>query len=173
MRTRYDHTRRILLWLLTALMAGALILFMARAAAAQCVANPTGETAVGLKNGSSHYLLFFVDGFRMDGVPPGDRSAYFVVEAGEHVLRAESVINGETRSAIRTGDVPEGDVCMWTVTDPPDRRGGWARGMRDSLGAETKRDFARTGRTSSTVSAPSPRSGSFWRVVRETFPTGV
>ena len=140
MRTRFDRTQRILLWLLAALMACALILSAAHAAAAQCVANPSGETAVGLRNASSHYLLFFIDGWRMDGVPPGDRSIYFIVEPGEHVLRAEAVINGETRSAIRTGEVPEGYVCMWTVTDPPDRRGGV---LRDSLGSETKRDFMR------------------------------
>lgn len=140
MRTLYDRTQRILLWLLAALMACALILSAAQAAAAQCVANPSGETAVGLRNASSHYLLFFIDGLRMDGVPPGDRSIYFVVEPGEHVLRAEAVINGETRSAIRTGEVPEGSLCTWTVTDPPDRRGGV---LRDSLGNETKRDFTR------------------------------
>lgn len=140
MRTRSDRTQRILLWLLAALMACALILFAAQAVAAQCVANPSGETAVGLRNASSHYLLFFIDGLRMDGVPPGDRSIYFIVEPGEHVLRAEAVINGETRSAIRTGEVPKGYVCMWTVTDPPDWRGGV---LRVSLGNETKRDFMR------------------------------
>ena len=42
MRTRFDRTQRILLWLLTALMACALILFAAQVAAAQCVANPSG-----------------------------------------------------------------------------------------------------------------------------------
>ena len=143
MRTRSDRTQRILHWLLAVLTACALILFAAQAAAAQCVANPSGETAVGLRNASSHYLLFFIDGLRMDGVPPGDRSTYFIVEPGEHVLRAEAVVNGETRAAIRTGEVPKGYVCMWTVTDPPDRRGGGLKGSRDSLGIETRRDLAR------------------------------
>jgi hypothetical protein len=140
MLTHSDHTQRILLWLLAALMTFAFILFAAQAAAAQCVANPSGETAVGLRNASSHYLLFFIDGVRMDGVPPGDRSIYFVVEPGEHVLRAEAVINGETRSATRTDEIPKGYVCMWTVTDPPDKRGGV---LRNSLGNEPQRVFMR------------------------------
>lgn len=147
MRAHYfpwDTLKQLLLWLLTVLLALIFVLAVSRVAAAQCVANPTGETAVGLRNDSSYYLLFFIDGIRMDGVPSGDRSIYFVVEPGEHVLRAEAVINGETRSAIRTGNIPEGYVCMWTVTDPPDKFAGrtqWA--FRDSLRRKPVRDDAR------------------------------
>ncbi len=140
----WDNLKQLLLWLLTALLALVFVIAVARAAAAQCVANPTGETAVGLKNASSYYLLFFIDGMRMDGVPSGDRSIYFIVEPGEHVLRAEAVINGETRSAIRTRKIPEGYVCTWTVTDPPDKTtGGAQKEFRDSLRREPKTDAAR------------------------------
>ena len=135
--------RRFLLRLTTAALACTLLLIAARAAAAQCVANPAGETAVGLKNASSHYLLFFIDELRMDGVPPGDRSIYFIVSPGEHKLRAEAVIGGETVSASRAANIPEGYVCTWTVTDPPPKVVGVRRELGDGLGGETKRDLAR------------------------------
>ncbi|HEX6185101.1 MAG TPA: hypothetical protein VFZ44_14540 [Pyrinomonadaceae bacterium] len=130
MRTRPDHTQRILLWLLTALMALALILFVAQTAAAQCAVNPTGETTVGLRNASSYYLTFYIDRVRKDGVPPGDRSADFVVTPGEHVLYAEATIKGETSSVSTTRVIPKGHVCTWTVTDPPDRESMWAESKR-------------------------------------------
>ena len=153
MRTRSDHTQRILLWLLTALMACALILFAARTAAAQCDLNPTGETAVGLKNASSHYLLFFIDEEKMDGVPAGDRSIYFIVTPGEHALRAEAVINGKTVSAARTAYIPEGYVCMWTVTDPPHKGEGVQNGFQDSLRGMAKQSSAGSGSRRSSRSA--------------------
>lgn len=117
-----------------------LLLATAQAASAQCVANPTGETAVGLKNASSYYLLFFIDWMRMDGVPPGDQSIYFVVAPGEHTLRAEAVINGETVSASRTVQITEGYVCTWTVTDPSVKSGAGDMRLRDSLRREPRRD---------------------------------
>ena len=100
-----------------------LLLAAAQVASAQCAPNPTGETAVGLKNASSYYLLFYIDWTRMDGVPSGDRSIDFVVTPGEHTLRAEAVIGGETVSVSRTANIPKGYVCTWTVTDPPGKPG--------------------------------------------------
>ena len=123
-------------------LAFVLLLSASQAASAQCFLNPTGETAVGLRNASSHYLLFFLDGMRMDGVAPGDRSIFFVVAPGEHDLRAEAVIGGETVSASRTVFVPEGHVCTWKVTDPETKSGGTQTELRDSLGRERLRDFA-------------------------------
>jgi|ERR1043165_3053075 hypothetical protein len=139
----WHAVRRALLWLLLAVLACVLLLAAAEVASAQCVQNPTGETAVGLQNQSSYYLLFFIDGVRMDGVPSGDRSIYFVVEAGEHVLRAEAVINGETVSAIRKADIPEGKVCTWTVTDPPSKAGESQKEFQDSIRGAPRRDSAR------------------------------
>jgi hypothetical protein len=102
-------------------LACGLLLAAAQTASAQCAPSPTGETAVGLKNASSYYLTFYIDGVRKDGVPPGDRSVDFVVTPGEHALRADATIDGETVSASRTGGVPAGHVCTWTVTDSTDR----------------------------------------------------
>jgi hypothetical protein len=138
----WHAVRRALLWLLMAVLACVLLLAAAEVASAQCVQNPTGETAVGLQNQSSYYLLFFIDGVRMDGVPSGDRSVFFVVDAGEHVLRAEAVINGETVSAIRKADIPEGNVCTWTVTDPPSKAGSPLKEFQDSIRGAPKREPA-------------------------------
>ena len=114
-------------------LACALLLVAVQTASAQCVPNPTGETAVGLKNASSYYLTFYIDGVRKDAVPSGDRSVDFVVTPGEHTLRAEATINGETSSATHTGEVPKGHVCTWIITDPPDGPG---------IRAESKRRLA-------------------------------
>lgn len=107
---------RLIFWTALAIM---LLLLSYTVASAQCVPNPTNETAVGLKNASSYYLTFYIDGERKEGVPPGDRSVDYVVTHGEHTLLAEAVIAGETVSASRTADIPEGYVCTWTVTDAP------------------------------------------------------
>ena len=106
---------RLLFWTFLALM---LLLLTYRVAAAQCIPNPTNETAVGLRNASSYYLTFYIDGVKMDGVPPGDRSVDFNVTSGQHVLLAEAVIDGEIVSVSRAVQVPIGYVCTWTVTDP-------------------------------------------------------
>lgn len=68
-------------------------------------------------------------------MPAGDRSTYFVVTAGEHYLRVEAVINGETVSASRRADVPEGQVCTWTVTDPPSSAVAARKGLREIIRA--------------------------------------
>ncbi len=94
------------------------VLFSSQAVA-QCLVSPTGETAVGLKNASSYFLTFYLDGANQGGVPAGDRSVDFLVSPGTHTLRADAVIGGETISASRTAMIPAGYVCTWTVTDPP------------------------------------------------------
>jgi hypothetical protein len=137
--------RRFLRRPLTTILACVLLIVAVQTTAAQCLPNPTGETAVGLRNASSYYLLFFIDEMRMDGVPQGDQSIYFVVAPGEHRLRAEAVIGGETVSASRTSNIPEGYVCTWTVTDPPGKAGGEQKGFRDSLRREPKPDYALRG----------------------------
>ena len=109
--------------LITVLALG-LLLVAAQDASAQCFANPTGETSVGLKNASSYYLTFYIDGVRKDGVPSGDRSVDFPVTPGEHTLRADAVVGGETVSTSRTVMITSGGVCTWTVTNPPEKAGG-------------------------------------------------
>ena len=86
---------------------------------AQCLESPTSETAVGLKNASSHFLMFYIDDLNKGGVPAGDQSVEFFVWPGEHTLRAEAKIGDETVSVTRKVLVPVGYVCTWTVTDPP------------------------------------------------------
>jgi hypothetical protein len=101
------------------MLAALFLLALSAVASAQCVQNPTGETAVGLQNASSYYLIFYIDGVNKGGVPPGDKSVDFVIKPGEHTFRADARIGGETVSAQRTATIPEGYVCTWTVTDPP------------------------------------------------------
>ena len=131
--------------LLTTVVTCILLIVAAQTAAAQCVPNPTGETAVGLRNASSYYLLFFIDGIRMDGVPAGERSIDFPVTPGDHTLRADANVGGETVSAYRMGVIPEGEVCTWTVTDPSGNAGAGQKGFRDSLRVAPKRDSVRPG----------------------------
>jgi hypothetical protein len=137
MRTHFEMdwhaARRALAWLLAATLVLVLLAAAAEVASAQCAPSPTGESAVGLQNASSHYLLFFIDEVRMDGVPAGDRSIYFVVSPGEHSLRAEAVIGTDTANAYRKADVPAGYVCTWTVTDPAPTTGAARKGFRDGL----------------------------------------
>ena len=138
-----NHTARLLwrliFWTLLAIM---LLLASYSVASAQCVANPTGETAVGLQNASSYYLVFYIDGVRQDSVPPGDRSVDFVVAPGRHTLRADAVVNDRTVSASRTAEIPAGYVCTWTVTDqPPERSGKARRELQDYLRLNQLRAF--------------------------------
>jgi hypothetical protein len=114
-----NNGRRVSRLVFMAIMLVALLLLASQAAGTQGVANPTRETAVGLKNSSSHLLTFFIDGVNVGGVPPGEKSVDFMVTPGQHDLRAEAVINGETVSASRMAAIPAGYVCVWTVTNPP------------------------------------------------------
>jgi hypothetical protein len=104
--------------LLFAALAISLLLICARGSSGQCSVNPTGETAVGLKSASSHFLTFYIDGTNKGGVPAGDRSIDFVVTPGEHLLLAPATIGGEVVSASRTSNISVGQVCTWMVTDP-------------------------------------------------------
>ena len=122
------------LFRLSLLIAAFAILFSAQTAPAQRLESPAGETAVGLRNASSHFLIFYIDDVNKGGVPPGDQSVDFFVWPGEHTLRAEARIGYETLSVTRKVLIPVGYVCTWTVTDPtkfPNRR---VQTFRDSLG---------------------------------------
>lgn len=118
--------------LLPALVLGALW-FSAQSASAQCTRNPTGETAVGLKNTSSLFLTLYIDTINKGGVPSGDRSVDFLVAPGTHTLRAEGYINGEVVFVSRTVIVAPGFVCTWTVTDPPSKPAQARTVFRDAL----------------------------------------
>lgn len=119
---------------LSFLIAAFAILLSAQAAPAQCLESPSGETAVGLRNASSQFLIFYIDDLNKGGVPPGDQSVDFFVWPGEHTLRAEARIGDETLSVTRKVLVPVGYVCTWTVTDPPRVPNKRRQTFRDSLG---------------------------------------
>lgn len=129
---------RLLFWTIVAIT---LLLATYRVASAQCVANPTGESAVGLQNASSYYLTFYIDGIRKDGVPPGDKSVDFIVTPGGHTLRAEALINDQEVSTSRAGDIPQSYVCTWTVTDSLENSSKAGQDLRSSLRRESVRAF--------------------------------
>ena len=95
------------------------ILFSAQTVPAQCLESPTGETAVGLRNASSYFLIFYIDDVNEGGVPPAYQSVDFFAWPGEHTLRVELRIGEYTLSVTRKVLMPVGYVCAWTVTDPP------------------------------------------------------
>ena len=119
---------------LSFLIAAFAILVLAQTVPAQCLESPTGETAVGLRNASSHFLIFYIDDVNKGGVPPGDQSVDFFVWPGEHTLRAEARIGDETLSVTRKVLIPVGYVCTWTVTDPQRFANRRLQTFRDSLG---------------------------------------
>lgn len=123
-------TRFFALSLLSAAFA---ILLSAQTVTAQCLESPTAETAVGLRNATSHFLIFYIDDLNKGGVPAGDQSVDFFVWPGEHTLRAEARIGDETVSVTRKVLVPVGYVCTWTVIDPPRAPNRVTRTLRGSL----------------------------------------
>ena len=117
--------KRMWLRIFQILFLSALLLYAFQVASAQCFPNPTWETSVGLQNSSSYFLIFYIDGVNKGGVPSGDRSLDFNVTPGEHTLKAEAIISGETVSVWRTVYIPAFHVCTWTVTDPPELSLWW------------------------------------------------
>ena len=95
----------------------AVVIVFAVAGRAQCSRNPSGETAVGMRNASSVYLTFFIDGSNKGGVPAGDQSTAFEVSPGEHTLYAEGRDkDGKVTAGPRKITITSGQVCTWTVT---------------------------------------------------------
>jgi hypothetical protein len=88
----------------------------------QCADHPDKRTAVKFSNESSFELTFFVDEDE-DGVivPAGAVSGETEVPPGEHLLRAKAVVRGQSFFVWTINEVPEGQVCTWTITDPSQR----------------------------------------------------
>jgi hypothetical protein len=107
-------------WRLALAAVPAILLLLAgcTVASAQCAPDPAGKTAVALRNTSSHYVIFFIDGVEKAGVLAGAKSEDFVVTAAEHVLRGDAMLEGKITSAHKTGKIPQGHVCTWNITDP-------------------------------------------------------
>ncbi len=114
--------KRILQRIFRAICAAALLLFISQPASAQCIPNPTGETAVGFKNESSFSLTIYIDAVKKAEVPIGEKSADFIVAPVRHILNAEVVIGGQSFWVTYAGDVPEGFVCTLTIADPEEAK---------------------------------------------------
>ena len=104
---------------------------------AQCADHPDKMAALKFRNESRFELTFFVDDDE-DGVvvpPKGVSPREVRVEPGEHLLRARAIVRGESFWVWVVNEVPQGQICTWTVEDPP--RGGAAvnnrKGKKDKI----------------------------------------
>ena len=98
-------------------MATAIVL--ADAVSAQCIDTPDKKTALKFNNESRFELTFFIDNDQQGiVVASGTVSIEVEVEAGQHLLRARAVVLGEGFWVWSVNEVPAGQVCTWTVTDP-------------------------------------------------------
>jgi hypothetical protein len=97
-----------------------LMWLFAAAGSAQCVDETAGRTGLRFSNQSSYGLTFFVD-HENEGVfvQTGDVSSVREVTAGEHLLRARAEIGGVFFWVWVINEVPGGQICTWTVQDPP------------------------------------------------------
>jgi hypothetical protein len=86
---------------------------------AQCVDHPQQRTAVQFRNESSYELTFFVDEDEVGvAVESKGTSREQQVAPGEHLFRARAMVGGNGVWIWITNDIPQGNVCTWTVTDP-------------------------------------------------------
>jgi hypothetical protein len=124
--------RRALLYAVCAVCAGVTVFILSATAQAQCSLNRTGETVVRFRNLSSYPLAFRVDEDIKITVPAGQASKDSVVSPGEHAFFARAS-SGELLTASRALVIPEGQRCIWTVTDLESEGQEAAPGFRDAL----------------------------------------
>lgn len=87
---------------------------------AQCVEHPDMKTAVKFSNESRFELTFFIDEDEHGVlVPSKSVSREIAVEPGEHMLRARAIVRGKSFWVWTVNEVPQGQICTWTVEDPP------------------------------------------------------
>lgn len=97
----------------------AVFLIFGGAVFAQCVQSQDGKTALKFSNESSYELTFFIDNDEKVTLSQKTISAEFPVEPGDHILRARAMIAGVAMWVYTGNEVPEGNVCTWTIEDPP------------------------------------------------------
>ena len=102
------------LWLVVCLCLAA----RAAVANAQCTPHPSHETTLSVINASRWPIIFSVDGVTTATVPSAEVSIDFNVSPGQHLLVAETSIEGEAFSIVRRLVIPAGSMCVWTVTNP-------------------------------------------------------
>lgn len=90
----------------------------------QCVDHPDKKTALKFANESGYDLTFFVDDDEA-GVVVASKTVSMEQEVGpgEHLLRARAIIRDAGFWVWVVNDVPEGQVCTWTIEDPPSKPG--------------------------------------------------
>ena len=91
----------------------------AQTVSAQCVEHPDKKTALKFNNETRFELTFFVDDDD-EGVTVASRTSSNELEvaSGEHSLRARAVVKGQSVWVWVINEVPAGQVCSWTITDP-------------------------------------------------------
>jgi len=90
----------------------------AAVANAQCTPHPSHETTLSVINASRWPISFSLDGVTRATVPSAEVSIDFNVSPGQHLLVAETSIEGEAFSIARRLVIPAGSMCVWTVTNP-------------------------------------------------------
>jgi hypothetical protein len=95
-------------------------LLFAQQGSAQCVKHPEGHTAVILNNETAYDLTFFIDDVDKGLVIAGGKSPEIIVVPGEHLFGARAVIQGQGFWVMVVNEVFEGELCTWTLLDPPE-----------------------------------------------------
>lgn len=94
--------------------------FLVGNAHAQCVDHLDKKTALKFSNESRFKLTFFVDDDEKGVVVPSKAvSGEISVEPGEHLLSARAIVKGNSFWVWVVNDVPPGQICTWTIGDPP------------------------------------------------------
>jgi hypothetical protein len=86
----------------------------------QCVDHPVGKTAVKFNNETRYDLTFFIDREPVGTfVPSKQMSEERPVPPGSHLLRAMAMVNGKEFWVWVINEIPSGQLCTWTLIDPP------------------------------------------------------
>jgi len=107
---------------------------------AQCVEHQDKTTALKFSNESSFELTFFVDDDE-EGilVQSWTISEEIGVKPGGHLLRARAIAGGKSFWVGVINKVPKGQVCTWTITDPPEEPVAVRNQYRTTIRMESKR----------------------------------
>ena len=113
--TRQLLFERVLLTAITIVLAVSVM----PAVSAQCVHSSDAKSAVRFNNETRFELTFFIDDDEKGVVVAAHQESKALgVEPGEHLLRARAVVSGEIFWIWTVNEIPPGQVCTWTITDP-------------------------------------------------------
>ena len=132
---------------------------------AQCVEHHDKTTALKFSNESRFELTFFVDEDEEGVVVPSRTvSDEISVEPGEHLLRARAIVIGESFWVWAVNEVPQGQVCTWTVTDPPRREQPW-RSILNVLQNHFKKSIGSKGAMAINKFSSQKQGGTKWKAI--------